>query len=493
MQQKNSIIPLDIFISYAHDDKTLCDELKKHLKPLQREGLSAAWHDGQIFPGSEWSREITQHLITASLILLLISPDFLDSDYCYIVEMEQALKRHDEGSAVVIPILLRHVDWTKTPIGTLQALPTPALPITKWSDRDEAFENVAKGIREVINRFTGQQRLQHNHQPSQSQPHFLQHNQGNVANALLLSNSSTISSLGSIKQIVDRLVQADVKEIDQIRCNLSAKTIWLHFTCSDEQQEQYRVRLERAARESGWQINVEQASEEQELLLVAKGLFPSDTELRIRSFQAKQWTLHITYFRSSELGETTLNSIRRSFRGKTKEKFSRSYSLGIDFGHPQYGGMAPRKKLSEDQAIQIAENQLSSLPGFMRVSSEQKSLTLQVRFRFPALIRKKYADVLDNIARLTGWTIDLYSAADETALLEEAIHCLPASTIKYKHSFSQKIQRLGYVYEGSLTKEQIAESTEAFLSATGWELELIPKSMYVHPARRPDGARSRQR
>lgn len=485
-QKKNILTPLDIFISYAHDDRDLCNELKKHLMPLQREGLITAWHDGQISPGSEWPREIIQHLTTASVILLLISPDFLASDHCYSVEMQQALKRHDEGSAVVIPILLRHVDWTRTPIGVLQALPTPALPITRWTDRDEAFEKTAKGIREVINKFTTQRQIQQNLQ----MPHSIHQNQGNVADVLLFSNREKISPLNSIKQVVDRLIQAEIEEIDQIRCNHPAKTIWLHFTSSDELQEQYRVRLARIARESGWQINVEQASEEYELLLIAKDLFPYDTELRIRSFQANQWTLHITYFRSAELGEAFISGIKRSFREKTKEKFLHSYSLGIDFGHPQYRGIVSLKKLSEDQAVQLAKNHLSSLPGFIRVSSEQKSFTLQVRFHFPALISKKHAPALDHIARQTGWTIDLYSISDETALLEEVVHCLPANIMRYRHSFSQKMQRLRYVYEGSLTSEQITESTKAFLSTTGWELELIPKSLDT-PARQLDGARSR--
>src|ERR1700730_16828237 len=93
-QQKGSIAPLTVFISYAKQDKALCDQLKKHLSPLQREGFITPWHDGEITPGADWRYQIGQHLSTASLILLLISPDFIHSDYCYSDEMQKAMERH---------------------------------------------------------------------------------------------------------------------------------------------------------------------------------------------------------------------------------------------------------------------------------------------------------------------------------------------------------------------------------------------------------------
>jgi hypothetical protein len=109
------------------------------------------WSDGDISPGTAWEQEIETHLHYAHIILLLISPDFLHSDYCYSKEMIYAIKRHQKKDARVIPVLLRPVDWTNTPFSVLQMLPSNTQPITTWPDRDVAFEDVAKGIRQVVN------------------------------------------------------------------------------------------------------------------------------------------------------------------------------------------------------------------------------------------------------------------------------------------------------------------------------------------------------
>jgi tetratricopeptide (TPR) repeat protein len=86
----------------------------------------------------------------ASVILLLISPDFLASDYRYSVEMQQAMKRHKEGNATVIPVLLRPIDYQDAPFASLRCLPSNAKPVTLWDNQDAAFLDVAKGIREAI-------------------------------------------------------------------------------------------------------------------------------------------------------------------------------------------------------------------------------------------------------------------------------------------------------------------------------------------------------
>ncbi len=140
----------EIFYSYAHEDEDLRDKLEKHLVTLKRQGLIVGWHDRGILPGKEWKKEIDEHLNTARIILLLISADFIDSDYCYGIEMKQALKRHKAGEAYVIPIILRPVDWHSSPFSKLQALPTDGKAVTEWSNRDKAFLDIAKGIRKVI-------------------------------------------------------------------------------------------------------------------------------------------------------------------------------------------------------------------------------------------------------------------------------------------------------------------------------------------------------
>ncbi len=139
-----------IFFCYAHEDEALLKKLKTHLKPLQRQGLINMWHDRDISAGVEWEREISEHLNAAQMILLLVSPDFMDSDYCYSIEMKRAVERHEQGEARVIPIILRHVYWQGDPLGKLQALPIDARPVKSWQDQDEALYNVVGGIRKVV-------------------------------------------------------------------------------------------------------------------------------------------------------------------------------------------------------------------------------------------------------------------------------------------------------------------------------------------------------
>ncbi len=162
---------IKIFCCYAHKDERLLNKLKIQLRPLQREGLIDIWHDLDIYAGTEWEREINEHLNTAKIILLLVSPDFIDSEYCYGSEMKQAIQRHEQGEAHVIPIILRPVYWQGSPFGKLQALPKDAKPVmsTSWHSQDEAFFNVAEGIRRAVKLLqTNENHIQHNaKQPQQ--------------------------------------------------------------------------------------------------------------------------------------------------------------------------------------------------------------------------------------------------------------------------------------------------------------------------------------
>src|SRR5262245_30109477 len=102
---------IEIFYSYAHEDEELRKELEKHLANLRRQGVIGDWHDRRIGAGQEWAGAIDAHLDSARIILLLISADFLASDYCYDIELKQAMARHAGGEARVIPVILRPVDW----------------------------------------------------------------------------------------------------------------------------------------------------------------------------------------------------------------------------------------------------------------------------------------------------------------------------------------------------------------------------------------------
>jgi tetratricopeptide (TPR) repeat protein len=147
-----SLVPqsLQVFISYSHNDEELRDELDIHLATLKRQGKIQAWHDRAIEAGAEWDAEIKHQLETADLILLLITPRFIASNYCYDLEMQRAVQRHDEGSARVIPIIVKPCDWQDSPFSKLQVLPKDAKPVTQWHDRDEAFLNVVQGIRRAV-------------------------------------------------------------------------------------------------------------------------------------------------------------------------------------------------------------------------------------------------------------------------------------------------------------------------------------------------------
>ena len=138
---------IKIFLSYSHEDEKLRDILAKHLCILERQQIIQSWYDRDIAAGTEWAGEISEQLQLADIILLLISADFLASDYCYDIEMKRAMERHDAGKARVIPIILRPVEWSSVPFSKLQALPIDAKPITSWDNIDLAFVNVAKGIR----------------------------------------------------------------------------------------------------------------------------------------------------------------------------------------------------------------------------------------------------------------------------------------------------------------------------------------------------------
>ncbi len=139
-----------IFYSYAPEDRLLRDELEKHLSTLQRQQKIEGWFDRNILAGSDRTLEIESQLNSADIILLLVSPDFTASDYCYGVEMIRAMERHKAGEARVIPIILRPVDWKGTPFALLHTLPTGAEPVTEWNSRDKAWLNVVEGIKKVV-------------------------------------------------------------------------------------------------------------------------------------------------------------------------------------------------------------------------------------------------------------------------------------------------------------------------------------------------------
>ena len=141
---------VDIFTSYAHEDEELKNEMDKYLKVLKRSGKIDTWNDRALIPGQEWDENIMNELQKANIILLLISVDFNASDFIWDKELAEAMKRHEAGSAYVVPIILRNCKWTSMPYAKLQALPRNAKPISEYVDKDAAFTEVATGIERLV-------------------------------------------------------------------------------------------------------------------------------------------------------------------------------------------------------------------------------------------------------------------------------------------------------------------------------------------------------
>jgi hypothetical protein len=145
--------PLKIFYSYAHEDRTLRAELGKHLANCRSQRICQDWSDGNILPGDEWDAEIKDKLRTSDVILLLISADFLNSDYIASVEIQEAMQRHQAAKARVIPIMLRDCDFSGSVFSKLQGLPTEMKPVTSWPNQDEAWTDVVRGLKAAFGKF----------------------------------------------------------------------------------------------------------------------------------------------------------------------------------------------------------------------------------------------------------------------------------------------------------------------------------------------------
>lgn len=146
---------LKIFLSYAREDEQMKQELDKALVMLKRNKKIEVWQDRCIIAGEEWDTVISQELKTADIVLLLISVDFNNSQYIWDKELAVAMERQKTGSARVIPVILRECEWNEMPYAKLNALPSGAVPVNKFADKDEAYTNIAKGIRSVVEHLLG--------------------------------------------------------------------------------------------------------------------------------------------------------------------------------------------------------------------------------------------------------------------------------------------------------------------------------------------------
>jgi TIR domain. len=146
--------PPEVFISYSHKDEDLVERLEVYLKVLQNQKIITVLHSHRDVPGVDYAKEIEKNLSTAQIVLLLVSVDFLASYYCYRIEFERAMERHEQHEAFVIPVILRPSSWEDTPLGKLQALPKGGKPVVKWDDINDAFLSITDGIKQVVKRIT---------------------------------------------------------------------------------------------------------------------------------------------------------------------------------------------------------------------------------------------------------------------------------------------------------------------------------------------------
>jgi len=145
---------VEVFFSYAHEDEKWRKKLETHLAMVKRRGVIInAWHDRKIGAGTDWANKILAHLNQAQIIVLLVSPAFIASEYCYNREAKRAMERHDAGAAKVIPVILRACEWRETPLAKLQVLPRDGKPVTSWGDRDAALLDVARGIHDAVQKI----------------------------------------------------------------------------------------------------------------------------------------------------------------------------------------------------------------------------------------------------------------------------------------------------------------------------------------------------
>lgn len=159
---------INAFISYSHKDAEILSRLHTHLAVLRRSGQISGWYDRSILAGGVIDTEISKELENCNLFLAIVSPDFLDSSYCYEKEMNRAFERHDAGQIRLIPIIVEPCDWIHTPLSRFKALPKDGKPISEWPNPNNAYQDIVSELRRIVSDLESKQRpnLQNEDLPS---------------------------------------------------------------------------------------------------------------------------------------------------------------------------------------------------------------------------------------------------------------------------------------------------------------------------------------
>lgn len=142
------------FISYSHTDEKVVKKLHIHLANLRRDGTIDTWHDEQILAGENLDQTISSALTESELFIAVVSPDYLNSHYCYDKEFQRALQLQDEGKIVIIPIIAEPCDWLNSPFSKMKAVPQDGKAISEWTNDNAAYLNITSELRRVLNRIT---------------------------------------------------------------------------------------------------------------------------------------------------------------------------------------------------------------------------------------------------------------------------------------------------------------------------------------------------
>lgn len=231
-------MPKRLFISYAHIDETFMQELQDHLSMLKRDDLVSIWHDRKIDAGQKWKDKIDENLESADIILFLVSSKFLASDYCMDVEVARAMKKDEEGSAKLIPIIIRPVDWQTSNLSQFQALPKDAKAITMWGNQDEAWVDVTQKLRKILTEFVptsipvqNELELANDIQVAPATLDWLHSTEISFSHR----NADTVT-LDDIFVWPDLLVEQDIKDIEITDSKKLSVKKGLYFVTGEEQQ-----------------------------------------------------------------------------------------------------------------------------------------------------------------------------------------------------------------------------------------------------------------
>lgn len=147
--------PLNVFVSYSHRDKKHLLKLKAHLAGLELEGAIRCWWDGLIEPGVLWERSLISAIESADIVVLLLTADFINSNYCVETELKSARERERRGQIDIVPILVDDFDLGSHWIGKLQMISIDGKSLVASRSGARGWTSVVTQLRRKFDSFRG--------------------------------------------------------------------------------------------------------------------------------------------------------------------------------------------------------------------------------------------------------------------------------------------------------------------------------------------------